>query len=180
MVIIRFTIFFTIVLPWEKMRYLGILHGEVLQWWFCALAELIFYWGIRNANKHFWRLPGKQLAKDIVNSLINFTSLSPLILAGLPLLSLSSWLLQSSAWPVLTYQVTSIRTQKELGELWDATSSHLRKDLPCPLVYHPLQSHHPWPRSLFVSTRPRPLATFPLDWTKTKPAMTALSWRLGW
>ena len=35
-------------------------------------------------------LPGKQLAKDIVNSLISFTSLSPLILAGLPLLSLSS------------------------------------------------------------------------------------------
>ena len=34
-------------------------------------------------------LSGKQLAKDIVNSLINFTSLSPLILAGLPLLSLS-------------------------------------------------------------------------------------------
>jgi hypothetical protein len=32
---------------------------------------------------------GKQLAKEIVNSLINFTSLSPLILAGLPLLSLS-------------------------------------------------------------------------------------------
>jgi len=34
-------------------------------------------------------LPGMQLAKDIVNSLINFTSLSPLIFAGLPLLSLS-------------------------------------------------------------------------------------------
>ena len=34
-------------------------------------------------------LSEKQLAKDIVNSLINFTSLSPLILAGLPLLSLS-------------------------------------------------------------------------------------------
>jgi hypothetical protein len=35
------------------------------------------------------QLPEKQLAKDIGNSLINFTSLSPLILAGLSLLSLS-------------------------------------------------------------------------------------------
>ena len=34
-------------------------------------------------------LPGKQLAKDIVDSLINSTSLLPLTLAGLPLLSLS-------------------------------------------------------------------------------------------
>ena len=34
-------------------------------------------------------LPGKQLAKDIVDSLINFTSLSMLTLAGLSLLSLS-------------------------------------------------------------------------------------------
>ena len=34
-------------------------------------------------------LLGKQLAKDIVDSLINFTSLSPLTLAGLSLLSLS-------------------------------------------------------------------------------------------
>ena len=34
-------------------------------------------------------LPGKQLAKDIVDSLINFTSLLPLTLAGLSLLSLS-------------------------------------------------------------------------------------------
>ena len=50
-VIIRFTILFTIMLPWGKIRYPGILHGEVLQWWFCALAELTFYWGIRNANR---------------------------------------------------------------------------------------------------------------------------------
>ena len=34
-------------------------------------------------------LPGKQLAKDIIDSLIYFTSLSPLTLAGLSLLSLS-------------------------------------------------------------------------------------------
>ena len=34
-------------------------------------------------------LPGKQLTKDIVDSLINSTSLSPLTVAGLPLLSLS-------------------------------------------------------------------------------------------
>ena len=34
-------------------------------------------------------LPGKQLSKDIVDSLINSTSLSPLTVAGLPLLSLS-------------------------------------------------------------------------------------------
>ena len=32
-------------------------------------------------------LPGNQLAKDIVDSLINYTSLSPLTLVGLPLLS---------------------------------------------------------------------------------------------
>jgi len=34
-------------------------------------------------------LPGKQLAKDIENSLIYLTSLSPLILVGLSLFSLS-------------------------------------------------------------------------------------------
>ena len=42
-VIIRFTILFTIVLPWGKIQYPGILQGEVLQWWFCALAEYLLY-----------------------------------------------------------------------------------------------------------------------------------------
>jgi len=42
-------------------------------------------------------LPGKQLAKDIVDSLINSTILSPLTLVGLSLLSLSFLLMKSSA-----------------------------------------------------------------------------------
>ena len=121
---------------------------------------------------------GKQLAKEIVNNLINFTSLSPLILAGLPLLSLSFWLMQSSAWPVSTYQATSIRIQKELGELWDAASSHLRKDSLGLSVLHPLQPHHPWLWRLFVSSQPRPVATFLLH--SPRPSRQWRLWAENW
>ena len=86
--------------------------------------------------------------------------------------------MQSSAWPVSTYQVTSTQIQKELGELWDAASSHLRRDSLGPLVHPPLQHPHPWLRRLSVSFLPRPASSFLLVWMSTKPAMTALSWRL--
>ena len=71
-------------------RYPGILCGEVLHWWLCALAEYLFRLSIRDSNKHFWRrCRGSNWLKLPYNWVTNFTVLSPLVLAGLPLLSLS-------------------------------------------------------------------------------------------
>ena len=82
----------------------------------CGIDILL---GIRNANKHFWRrCRGSNWLKISLNSLIKFTSLSPLILAGVPLLLVSLWFLQSSAGPVLIYHITSTQIQKELGEFF--------------------------------------------------------------
>jgi hypothetical protein len=90
----------------------------------CGIDILL---GIRNANKHFWRhCWGSNWLKISSNSLIKFTNLSLLILARLPLLSISSWFLQSSAGPVSIYHITSSQIWK-LGKLWDAESSDLRR-----------------------------------------------------
>ena len=162
------------MLPWGFSRYPGILHGEVLHRWFYALAEYLFRLSIRDTNKHFWRrCRGSNWLKLSYNWVRNLTVLSPLILAGLPLLSLSLSLslvysMQSNAWPVLIYHPTSIEILRELGELWDTASSHPRRN---PLGNVVCQSqHHPWPR-LSGSTRPRPAATSLLDWTMTKAMM---------
>ena len=57
---------------------------------FCALAEYLFRLSIRDTNKHFWcRCRGSNWLKLSYNWLKIFTILSPLVLAGLPLLSLS-------------------------------------------------------------------------------------------
>ena len=82
----------------------------------CGIHILL---SVRNANKYFWRrCRGSNWLKISSNSLIKFTSLSLLILAGLPLLSVSLWFLQSSAGPNLIYHITSTQIQKELGEFF--------------------------------------------------------------
>ena len=76
----------------------------------CGIDILL---GIRNANKHLWcRCRGSNWLKISLNSLTKLTSLSPLILAGLPLLSVSLWFLQSSAGPDSIYHITSTQIQK--------------------------------------------------------------------
>src|SRR6185437_9412579 len=83
MVIIRFTILFTIVLL--KEQYDTLEYSKVK----CSNSDSmrlrnLYSIGHKKCQQAFLApLSGKQLAKDIVNSLINFTSLSPLILAGL-------------------------------------------------------------------------------------------------
>ena len=84
----------------------------------CACGIYILL-SVRNANKYFWRhCRGINWLKISSKSLITFTNLSPLFLAGLPLLSVSLSFLQSSVGPDSIYHITSTQIQKELGEFF--------------------------------------------------------------
>ena len=70
-----------ITIPWNSPRWSA--TAVIL----CACGIHILL-SIRNTNKHFWcRCRGSNWLKISSNSLVKFTDLSPLILAGLPLLS---------------------------------------------------------------------------------------------
>ena len=83
MVIIRFTILFTIVLP--KEQYDTLEYSKVK----CSNSDSVrlrnlYSIGHKKRQQAFLvPFPGKQMAKDIIDSFINSTSLSPLTLAGL-------------------------------------------------------------------------------------------------
>ena len=82
-------IHFTIVLPWgfhdiPEYSEVKCYTGE-----FCALVEYLFRLSIRDTNKHFWcHCRGSNWLKLSYNWVKNLTVLSPLVLAGLPLLTL--------------------------------------------------------------------------------------------
>ena len=82
-------ILFTIVLPEEKYDTLEYSKVKCYSGDSMCLQNLYSFGHQKCQQSFLVLLPGKQLAKDIINSLINSTSLSSLILAGLPLLSLS-------------------------------------------------------------------------------------------
>ena len=82
-------ILFTIVLPEEKYDTLEYSKVKGYSGDSVRLRNIYSIGHKKRQQAFLAPLPGKQLAKDIVESLINFTSLSPLTLAGLSLVSLS-------------------------------------------------------------------------------------------
>ena len=148
-----------ITIPWNTLRW----SATTVILCACGIHILL---SVRNANKHFWRrCRGSNRLKISLNSLVKFTSLSPLILAGLPLLSVSLWFLQSSVGPNSIYHITSTQIQKELGEFFSTRRNFLRiKVWQCQLQY-------PWLRRHSVNSQPHPIAISLLDWTITKALM---------